>query len=80
MLAQLGEGTFGRVVECFDRERPDWNRDRFLDGGNDHPVAVKVIKNIPKYRDAAMIELRVLKVSEPHPPPLYYTTSMSPQY
>eukprot|EP00041_Stephanoeca_diplocostata_P005020 m.54684 g.54684 ORF g.54684 m.54684 type:complete len:301 (+) comp15521_c0_seq1:144-1046(+) len=48
MLDILGEGTFGKVVECFDRVL----RKR---------LAVKIIKAIPKYRHAAKIELRVLE-------------------
>ncbi|KAL5493770.1 hypothetical protein EMCRGX_G014994 [Ephydatia muelleri] len=44
----LGEGTFGKVVCCKDR----------LTG---RQVAVKVIKNVPKYRAAAKIEIRVLE-------------------
>lgn len=43
----LGQGTFGKVVECYDR----------LARKN---VAVKIIKSIQKYRDASRIELRVL--------------------
>lgn len=47
IMRKVGEGTFGRVVECWDRMRRDY-------------VAVKVIRNVQKYRDAAMIELEVL--------------------
>lgn len=43
----VGQGTFGKVIACYDK----LNRDT---------VAVKVIRNIPKYRDAAKIELRIL--------------------
>lgn len=43
----LGQGTFGKVVECVDRL-------------NNEKVAIKIIRNIPKYRDAAKIELRIL--------------------
>lgn len=63
ILDILGEGTFGKVVECFDRDRTHWNR------AAHHRVAVKVIKSVPKYRDAAKIELRVLKTlkqGDPH--------------
>ncbi|KAL1871289.1 hypothetical protein VTK73DRAFT_2157 [Phialemonium thermophilum] len=44
----LGQGTFGKVVEAVDRK-------------TDKPVAVKVIRSVQKYRDAAKIELRALK-------------------
>ena len=43
----MGQGTFGKVVQCFDKVK------------NEH-VAIKIIRNIQKYRDAAKIELRVL--------------------
>lgn len=43
----LGQGTFGKVVECFDKIAKEL-------------VAIKIIRNIPKYRDAARIELRIL--------------------
>ncbi|KAG5420628.1 LKH1 [Candida metapsilosis] len=43
----LGQGTFGKVVQCFDKV----NREQ---------VAIKIIRNIQKYRDAAKIELRIL--------------------
>jgi hypothetical protein len=45
-LAVVGEGTFGKVLECWDRDT------------REH-VAVKVIRAVPKYRDAAMIEIRI---------------------
>eukprot|EP01118_Nematostelium_gracile_P011034 TRINITY_DN3880_c0_g1_i1.p1 TRINITY_DN3880_c0_g1~~TRINITY_DN3880_c0_g1_i1.p1 ORF type:complete len:314 (+),score=41.40 TRINITY_DN3880_c0_g1_i1:219-1160(+) len=44
----MGKGTFGRVVECWDRETETY-------------VAIKIIRAIQKYRDAAMIELDILK-------------------
>ena len=47
MLKLLGQGTFGKVVECYDKVRQG-------------KVAIKIIRNIPKYRDAAKIELRIL--------------------
>jgi hypothetical protein len=48
ILRTLGEGTFGKVTCCLDR----------LTGKQ---VAVKIIKNVPKYRAAAKIEIRVLE-------------------
>lgn len=47
ILSKLGEGTFGMVLECWDRVTRSY-------------VAVKVIRNIDKYRRAAMVELEVL--------------------
>lgn len=47
VMAKLGEGTFGRVLECWDRGRGKY-------------VAIKAVRAVPKYRDAAMGEIRVL--------------------
>lgn len=52
----LGQGTFGKVVQCYDRE------------SRSH-VAIKIIRAIQKYRDASRIEIRVLntlKENDPH--------------
>ncbi|XP_065849711.1 serine/threonine-protein kinase AFC3 isoform X2 [Euphorbia lathyris] len=40
--------TFGRVLECWDRQTREY-------------VAVKVVRSIRKYRDAAMIEVDILQ-------------------
>lgn len=37
-------GTFGRVLECWDRKNKNY-------------CAVKIVRNVKKYRDAAMIEV-----------------------
>ncbi|KAI5962400.1 LKH1 [Candida pseudojiufengensis] len=47
IIKLLGQGTFGKVVQCYDKV----NREN---------VAIKIIRNIQKYRDAAKIELRIL--------------------
>ncbi|CAK9437036.1 uncharacterized protein LODBEIA_P14950 [Lodderomyces beijingensis] len=47
IIKLLGQGTFGKVVQCYDKV----NREH---------VAIKIIRNIQKYRDAAKIELRIL--------------------
>lgn len=44
----LGQGTFGKVVEAVDTE-------------TNRRVAIKIIRAIPKYRDASKIEVRVLQ-------------------
>ncbi|GFP80280.1 serine/threonine-protein kinase afc3 [Phtheirospermum japonicum] len=41
-------GTFGRVLECWDRQTRE-------------QVAIKVVRSISKYRDAAMIEVDILQ-------------------
>ncbi|CAI6336485.1 unnamed protein product [Periconia digitata] len=43
----LGQGTFGKVVEAWDRKKQT-------------RCAIKVIRSVPKYREASRIELRVL--------------------
>ncbi|XP_041022489.1 serine/threonine-protein kinase AFC3-like isoform X3 [Juglans microcarpa x Juglans regia] len=48
ILCKIGEGTFGRVLECWDRQTREY-------------VAIKVVRSIRKYRDAAMIEVDVLQ-------------------
>ncbi|KAJ3671102.1 hypothetical protein LUZ60_008528 [Juncus effusus] len=47
ILSKMGEGTFGRVLECWDREKREY-------------VAIKVVRSIQKYREAARIEIDVL--------------------
>ncbi|KAM4621802.1 dual specificity protein kinase CLK4-like isoform 1-T1 [Polymixia lowei] len=49
ILSTLGEGAFGKVVECIDHSK-----------GGAH-VALKIIKNIDRYREAAMSEVEVLE-------------------
>ncbi|KAF8896243.1 kinase-like domain-containing protein [Infundibulicybe gibba] len=44
----LGQGTFGKVVEAVDVH-------------TNNKVAIKIIRAIPKYRDASKIEVRVLQ-------------------
>ncbi|XP_070693578.1 dual specificity protein kinase CLK4b [Pempheris klunzingeri] len=48
IVCTLGEGAFGKVVECIDHSN---------DGAR---VALKIIKNIDRYREAAMSEVEVL--------------------
>ncbi|CAG0880366.1 unnamed protein product [Darwinula stevensoni] len=48
VLATLGEGTFGKVV-------------RVKDLHTDRVVAIKIIKNVEKYREAAKLEINVLE-------------------
>ncbi|XP_043188723.1 uncharacterized protein LOC122363482 isoform X1 [Amphibalanus amphitrite] len=48
ILSTLGEGTFGKVVKVKDLEK-------------DRVIALKVIKNVDKYREAAKLEINVLE-------------------
>lgn len=41
-------GTFGQVLECLDNEKKEL-------------VAIKIVRSIHKYREAAMIEIDVLQ-------------------
>uniref|UniRef100_A0A0P4VRH3 Putative lammer dual specificity kinase n=1 Tax=Rhodnius neglectus TaxID=72488 RepID=A0A0P4VRH3_9HEMI len=53
--ATLGEGTFGKVVKVKDLQTDD-------------VMALKIIKNVEKYRDAAKLEINVLeKLAEKDP-------------
>eukprot|EP00057_Strongylocentrotus_purpuratus_P010497 XP_011664971.1 PREDICTED: dual specificity protein kinase CLK2 isoform X1 [Strongylocentrotus purpuratus] len=53
ITSTLGEGTFGKVVQCRDN----------MSGGA--KIALKIIKNIEKYREAAKLEINVLeKINE----------------
>ncbi|CAH0765707.1 unnamed protein product [Bemisia tabaci] len=55
ILATLGEGTFGKVVKVKDLT-------------NDNIMALKIIKNVDKYREAAKLEINVLeKLAEKDP-------------
>lgn len=47
VIKLLGQGTFGKVVEAYDRKKKT-------------RCAVKIIRSVQKYRDASRIELRVL--------------------
>ena len=47
-LNGIFSGTFGQVLECFDNEKQE-------------VVAIKIVRSIHKYREAAMIEIDVLQ-------------------
>ncbi|XP_062584459.1 uncharacterized protein LOC134246158 isoform X3 [Saccostrea cucullata] len=56
IVSTLGEGTFGKVVEVKDIQK------------GDEKLALKIIKNIEKYREAAKLEINVLeKIKEKDP-------------
>ncbi|XP_059552034.1 dual specificity protein kinase CLK3-like [Myotis daubentonii] len=49
IVGDLGKGTFGKVVECLDHAR------------GKSQVALKIIRNVDKYREAARLEINVLQ-------------------
>jgi serine/threonine protein kinase len=55
ILSDLGEGTFGKVVECWDRHEAT-------------RVAIKIVRSVSKYRDAARLEIEVLEHLEANDP------------
>ncbi|KAI8595161.1 kinase-like domain-containing protein [Dissophora ornata] len=55
IIRLLGQGTFGKVVECYDRE-------------TGRHCAIKIIRAVQKYRDASKIEARVLNTLKRHDP------------
>eukprot|EP00088_Acartia_fossae_P004137 TRINITY_DN11760_c1_g1_i1.p1 TRINITY_DN11760_c1_g1~~TRINITY_DN11760_c1_g1_i1.p1 ORF type:complete len:420 (+),score=34.47 TRINITY_DN11760_c1_g1_i1:25-1260(+) len=55
MTEVLGEGTFGKVVKCYDMFRKKL-------------VALKIIKNVHKYKDAAKLEINVLNKIKKYDP------------
>lgn len=55
ILSDLGEGTFGKVVECWDRHEAT-------------RVAIKIVRSVSKYRDAAQLEIEVLEHLEANDP------------
>uniref|UniRef100_V5F0M7 Protein kinase n=2 Tax=Kalmanozyma brasiliensis (strain GHG001) TaxID=1365824 RepID=V5F0M7_KALBG len=55
ILRLLGQGTFGKVVECYDKKLRKY-------------VAIKIIRAVQKYRDASQIEIRVLRTLRENDP------------
>lgn len=51
--SKMGEGTFGQVLECWDREKREM-------------IAIKIVRGIKKYREAAMIEIEMLQQLAKH--------------
>ncbi|NXU70950.1 CLK1 kinase, partial [Oreotrochilus melanogaster] len=49
IVATLGEGAFGKVVECIDHKEEGRH------------VAVKIVKNVDRYSEAARAEIQVLE-------------------
>ncbi|XP_035387069.1 dual specificity protein kinase CLK2-like isoform X2 [Electrophorus electricus] len=65
IVSLLGEGTFGKVVQCIDHHR------------GESRVALKIIKNVEKYKEAARLEINVLeKIKEKDPENKYLCVQM----
>jgi len=52
MLSQIGKGTFSRVMRCRDLHKSESDEKRY--------VALKIIRNVEKYKKAAKIENQIL--------------------
>uniref|UniRef100_A0A0C9RKU0 TSA: Wollemia nobilis Ref_Wollemi_Transcript_13203_1636 transcribed RNA sequence n=1 Tax=Wollemia nobilis TaxID=56998 RepID=A0A0C9RKU0_9CONI len=53
ILSKMGQGTFGQVVECWDRKLKDF-------------VAIKIVRGLQKYREEAQIEIDALNEVAKH--------------
>ena len=56
ILREVGMGTFGRVVECLDL-KPDRDRHR----RSHEYVAIKIVRDVKRYYDSAIIEADIVK-------------------
>ncbi|CAL2051832.1 unnamed protein product [Caenorhabditis brenneri] len=64
----LGEGTFGKVVRVVDKQ-------------TDNLMALKIIKNVNKYREAAKLEVKVLqKLAEKDPDKKHWVIHMEANF
>ncbi|KAJ2334218.1 serine threonine protein kinase CMGC group, partial [Coemansia sp. RSA 2673] len=63
----LGQGTFGKVMECED-------------AATGRLVAIKVIRAVSKYRDAAKIEIRVLQTLQRNDPTNVFHATFNNEY
>jgi len=55
IMKGFGEGTFGKVVQCWDRQTHSY-------------VAIKVVRAVSKYSEAAKIEIEILEDILRHDP------------
>jgi len=61
IISTLGEGTFGKVAKVRDLGHPAVAGGGSSNGGPNTTLALKIIKNIHKYREAAKLEINVLR-------------------
>ena len=61
IIRDVGIGTFGRVVECFDLDsRLSRGRDRSRRGEGRDYVAIKIVRNVKRYYESALVEARII--------------------
>ena len=48
IIRDAGVGTFGRVIECYDKKLRE-------------NIALKVVRKVPKYTDGALVEAKILE-------------------
>jgi dual-specificity kinase/CDC-like kinase len=60
IMKEAGLGTFGRVVQCL--HIPDRNQDRGHRSSRetDRHVAIKIVRNVKRYYESAVIEARII--------------------
>jgi serine/threonine protein kinase len=64
ILKQVGLGTFGRVVECLDLKQGNTgktSRRRQYRETEGHHVALKIVRNVKRYYESALIEASVVE-------------------
>ncbi|ORE21429.1 kinase-like protein [Rhizopus microsporus] len=66
IMKLLGQGTFGKVVECYDRVKRNF-------------CAIKIIRAIPKYRDASQSVFDFLKLNDFRPFPIHHIQQFAKQ-
>jgi len=57
IVREVGMGTFGRVVECHDLNRAR----SYRHGRQENAVAIKIVRNIKRYYDSALIEAEIVE-------------------
>jgi serine/threonine protein kinase len=64
ILKEVGLGTFGRVVECLDLKQGNngrASRRRQYREAEGHHVAIKIVRNVKRYYESALIEASVVE-------------------
>jgi serine/threonine protein kinase len=62
ILREVGMGTFGRVVECLDlKKHHNRGRGRDRDFIDNSVVALKIVRNVKRYYDSALIEADIVE-------------------